>query len=79
MNRAEFLGGIAAAAFARFSGPGDDVGDPASNAQAQALRVLLGRGDAQTLDAQTFLFQGRRYRGPFSRTDDGEIVSIVPL
>lgn len=79
MNRAEFVGGIAAAAFARFSGTGDDIGDPASNAQAQALRVLLGRGDAQTLDAQTFLFQGRRYRGTFSRTEDGQIVSVVPL
>lgn len=79
MNRAEFVGGIAAAALARFSGTGDDIGDPASNAQAQALRVLLGRGDAQTIDSQTFLFQGRRYRGTFSRADDGSIVSVVPL
>lgn len=79
MNRAEFAGGIAAAVLARFAQSRDDIGDPASEAQAQALRVLLGRGDAQMLDTQTFLFQGRRYRGSFSRTDDGQIVSVVPL
>lgn len=50
-----------------------------SEAQAQALRVLLGRGEAQQIDAETFSFQGRRYRGTFSMMQTGEIISTVPL
>lgn len=53
--------------------------DPASSAQAQALRVLLGPGDAQAGDASSFIFDGRAYRGSFSRTSDGQIVNLVPL
>jgi stage II sporulation protein D len=53
--------------------------DPASEAQTQALRVLLGRGQAQKIDDRTFMFQGRRYRGAFSALPSGEIVSTVGL
>ena len=53
--------------------------DPASEAQSQALRVLLGRGDAQKIDGNTFLFEGRRYRGTFSAMPSGEIVNTVAL
>ena len=66
-----------AAAFA--GGTQGDVFDPGIEARSQALRVLLGRGDAQRIDAQTFLFEGRRYRGTFSTLQSGEIVSVVPL
>lgn len=81
MNRLEFLGGVAAAAGARYvrgrSIPQDDIEDPANEAQSQALRVLLGRGQAQKVDDQTFLFEGRRYRGAFNALPSGEIVNTV--
>ncbi len=57
----------------------DDVIDPANQAKTQALRVLLGNGVAQKIDAQTFIFQGRRYRGNFMYTGSGQLVSMVPL
>ena len=86
MNRAEFLGGAAIAALPLghlrallWNQEQGDVFDPASSTQTQALRVLLGKGDAQRIDAQTFLFQGRRYRGSFSYTDAREVVNVVPL
>ncbi len=71
MQRAEFLGGAAAVAVSsKLRGASfiaqDDKSDPASQGPAQALRVLLGQGSAQTLDAQTFLYEGRRYRGTFA-------------
>lgn len=80
MNRACFLA-FGAAALACTSGVArsqeDDI-DPASSAAQPALRVLLGRGNAQKIDAQTFSYDGRRYRGTFSQTPSG-IVSQVPL
>lgn len=83
MQRADFLAGVFALPVlsmrARFQDEGDDLSDPANSANAQALRVLLGRGEAQRLDAQTFLFAGRRYRGSFTYTPEGEVVSTVPL
>ncbi len=80
MNRAIFLASTAAAwACARgiARAQESDV-DPAMSAPTPALRVLLGRGDAQTIDAQTFSYGGRRYRGTFVQTAYG-IVSMVPL
>jgi stage II sporulation protein D len=79
VNRFEFLAGAAILVLPRFAQDKDDVFDPASATQSQALRVLLGHGQAQKIDAQTFLFEGRRYRGSFSYTDAGEVVSTVPL
>lgn len=82
MNRFEFIGAIPLLGLwvPRLTAhDDDDVADPANQTQAQALRVLLGRGQAQKLDAQTFLFEGRRYRGSFSAADSGEIVSVVSL
>lgn len=84
MNRWEFLAGsgIVLAASKRVFRPlreaQSDEYDPANAAQSQNLRVLLGRGTAQRLDAQTFLFEGRRYRGSFSYASAG-VVSTVPL
>lgn len=82
MNRLEFVAGLGALPMLRSAGlfqDDDDVADPANQTASQALRVLLGRGQAQKIDAQTFLFAGRRYRGTFSYTDAGEVVSVVPL
>jgi stage II sporulation protein D len=44
-----------------------------------SLRVLLGKGDARALDAQSFTYDGRHYRGSFSRLSDGNVLSVVPL
>ncbi len=77
MNRFEFLTS-ALAALAVPVQVRDDVADPASEAQSQALRVLLGSGSAQRIDATSFVYQGRRYRGNFS-TIAGRIVNVIPL
>lgn len=71
---------LAPAAFlvARRARAQDDV-DPASSAARQALRVLLGQGDAQPSAGQTFSFDGKLYRGTFQRTADGQIVDLVDL
>jgi stage II sporulation protein D len=47
--------------------------------QRQALRVLLGRGDAAAVSADRFTLDGRLYRGTFQRQDDGTIVNLVDL
>lgn len=80
MNRADFVTSIAAVMLrgAQHDTGGDKI-DPASDAQTQALRVLLGTGDAQRIDDGTFTFEGRRYRGTFSALESGEIVNTVPL
>jgi stage II sporulation protein D (peptidoglycan lytic transglycosylase) len=43
------------------------------------VAVMLGSGEAQTLDAATFTFNGRRYRGTFVRRGDGRIITNVQL
>jgi stage II sporulation protein D len=53
--------------------------DPAVTSGRQALRVLLGRGDAVAGPSQTFSFDGRLYRGEFQRSADGQIVNLVDL
>lgn len=79
ISRAEFLGAAAAIFGApRFQDAGDTF-DPATSAQTQALRVLLGAGSAQRLDGESFVFNGRRYRGTFAVTGDGLVVNTVPL
>lgn len=53
--------------------------DPATASQRQALRVLLGHGDAVPVAGDRFSFDGRLYRGTFQRQDDGTIVNLVDL
>ncbi len=55
-----------------------DDADPATSSRRQALRVLLGRGDA-TPAAQGFTFEGKLYRGTFARAADGQVVNVVDL
>jgi len=85
MDRADFLAGVVAALIPSMprvrSKPDDDpeITDPANAMREQALRVLLGSGDAQKIDDRTFLFNGRRYRGTFTYTSSQQVVSTVPL
>ncbi len=44
-----------------------------------ALRVLLGAGDASPEAPGSFSFEGRLYRGAFTRLDDGQILNTVDL
>jgi stage II sporulation protein D len=43
------------------------------------LRVLLGRGQASSIDARSFTFGTRTYRGTFGYTAAGEVLNTVPL
>ena len=53
--------------------------DPAITAAGPSLRVLLGTAPATAIDAASFLYDGRRYRGTFTRRADGTVLSTVPL
>jgi stage II sporulation protein D len=53
--------------------------DPATTSSGQALRVLLGDGDAVATGDGTFTYNGRAFRGTFSRTADGQIVNLVDV
>jgi stage II sporulation protein D len=79
MRRSTFLAsaGAAAAIFARARAQ-DDV-DPSRTSAHQALRVLLGNGDAASAPGETFTFDGKLYRGTYQRTADGRIVNLVDL
>ncbi len=80
MRRGTFIALAAAtAAYPRKARTQTDA-DPASGSAAPALRVLLGRGDA-TPDpgGNGFSFNGRAYRGSFTREPDGSVVNVVDL
>jgi len=50
------------------------------SSQVQSLRVLLGQGRVQTIDAQTFVYEGRRYRGAAAIVPEtGQVISTVPV
>ncbi|HET9029171.1 MAG TPA: SpoIID/LytB domain-containing protein [Candidatus Aquilonibacter sp.] len=57
----------------------DELYDPEMNAPRQALRVLLGSGDAVANPQGGFTFNGRPYRGTFVRDPDGQIITTVGL
>jgi stage II sporulation protein D len=79
MRRARFLMlGAATLLWARPARAQTDA-DPATSSRRQALRVLLGRGDAAPASGQSFSFDGKIYRGNFERTEDGQIVNVVDL
>lgn len=79
IGRGDFLlvGGAAVAARLWRADP---QADPAMRSSGgQSLRVLLGRGSVQPLDSQTFLFNGRRYRGSYTYAAGGQVVNLVPV
>lgn len=53
--------------------------DPAVTSSGQALRVLLGDGDAVAIGDGTFTYDGRVFRGSFSRDPGGRVVNLVDL
>lgn len=91
MRRAAFItAGAALAAFvtgrsrALATGGLDDFTPAPSPAplpgpSGATIRVLLGRGMATNLDDGTFTFGTRVYRGTFSSTPDGQVISTVGL
>ena len=86
LKRRAFLLATSAAILApsavRATGGLDDfspVPSPSPGASAAQIRVLLGRGMATAIDAQSFSFGSRDYRGTFSTTPDGQIVNTVAL
>ena len=80
MERARFLTAAGAPLALGLMGIGGQGGhDPSQAAPVEALRVLLGPRTAQRIDAQTFFYDGHRYRGTFDRLPDGNVRSVVPL
>ena len=47
--------------------------------ESPTVRILLGRGSALPLDATTFSFGTRTFRGRFSVLPDGQVINIVAL
>lgn len=79
MRRHAFLAmTAAAAATTRLAHAQTDV-DPATSSSRPALRVLLGAGEASPAPGGGFVFNGRPFRGTFSRSPDGLVVNLVDL
>jgi stage II sporulation protein D len=79
MRRGTFLALGAAPLFAARAVRAQSDADPSSWSRKPALRVLLGSGEAAPSGADQFTFDGRSYRGTFTRLDDGRIVNLVDL
>ncbi|HVS46397.1 MAG TPA: SpoIID/LytB domain-containing protein [Verrucomicrobiae bacterium] len=80
MDRAQFLAAAGAPLVTVAMGMTREGGrDASSSAPVASLRVLLGSGSARRIDASSFTYGGRRYRGTFSRLADGNVLSVVPL
>ncbi|HTU70927.1 MAG TPA: SpoIID/LytB domain-containing protein [Candidatus Baltobacteraceae bacterium] len=75
-RRAFVCAALAAAATARARA---DEFDPAMNANAQELRVLLGPGVVRSASPGSFAFNGQTYRGTYSRLPGGSIVNTLRL
>ncbi|MHB8146144.1 MAG: SpoIID/LytB domain-containing protein [Vulcanimicrobiaceae bacterium] len=70
---------LALSGFARATPADTGDYDPATSATRQALRVLLGHGNAVAQGPDRFSFDGRTYRGTFSVAPGGAIVNLVDL
>jgi stage II sporulation protein D len=79
MRRAAFLMLAAAPLLCVRTVRAQSDADPATSSTRQALRVVLGPGDASPVSQRSFVFEGRAYRGTFTRLDDGRIVNLVDL
>lgn len=82
MRRSAFLASalaLPAGALAAKRAIAQDQFDPETSAASESLRVLLGAGDAQARVGGGFSFDGREYRGSFTRLGDGDIVNTLSL
>ncbi|MBV8116881.1 MAG: SpoIID/LytB domain-containing protein [Candidatus Eremiobacteraeota bacterium] len=80
LHRARFLGLTAATLALPRVAHAQSYADPATSAAAPALRVLLGNGEAVADPAGNgFTFNGRAFRGSFTRLPDGNVVNLVDL
>jgi len=84
LRRGAFLGLIGAACATGAAAAAQAIApaeiDPAQSSASPSLRVLLGPGVAEpNPGGEGFLFQGRPYRGSFTRDDQGAIVNVVGL
>ncbi|MBV8721752.1 MAG: SpoIID/LytB domain-containing protein [Candidatus Eremiobacteraeota bacterium] len=82
MNRALFLAGTLSAlgvSRGRAAATGGREPCTASPGPATAIRVLLGRGLVTPLDAQSFRFGTRPYRGSAQTLADGTTVDVLDL
>lgn len=80
-SRAAFLALGASALLATAVARAQSDADPATSANAPALRVLLGQGMVQggAPGNGGFSFDGRPYRGTYSELPDGRIVNTVDV
>ncbi len=79
MRRSGFLALAGLPALGAMKSPVQNDADPAFYSATPALRVLLGTGEATPSGGGLFTFNGRLYRGTFSRLADGQIVNLVNL
>ena len=79
MRRTEFLARAAVPLLAPHPALAQNDVDPATTSSGQALRVLLGTGDAEEMQDGTLDYDGRRFRGSFSRNADGQVVNLVDI
>ena len=79
MRRRTFLAVAAAPLLLPVASRAQSDADPSSWSRKPALRVLLGTGDATPAGPDGFTFDGRPYRGTFTRLDGGRIVNTVDL
>lgn len=79
MRRQKFLALAGVPLLLSRRAPAQSDADPATTSSGQALRVLLGDGDAIAMQNGTFSHDGRTFRGSFSRDADGRIVNLVDL
>lgn len=79
MRRTAFLALGAGAILAPAAAFAQNDADPAMTSTSPSLRVLLGAGDAQPGPPGSFFFNGKPYRGAFTRTDAGAVVNLVDI
>ena len=79
MKRRAFIAASAAAIALPTRLAAQEQYDPGVSSNAQALRVLLGQGDATPNAGGGFTFNGKPYRGTFTRLPDGAVVNTVAL
>jgi stage II sporulation protein D len=79
MKRRAFIAASAAAIALPMPLGAQEQYDPGVSSATQALRVLLGAGDATASASGGFTLNGKPYRGTFTRLSNGSVINTVPL